>query len=149
MHLLVGFFFSYLSAAELRTSVRAFAAIPNNYRLQATKRKLCYSCTSDTEQPMPYRHSLHERAKPYGQHRRYFHRFRKSCLTPPPTVQRKAASVQAMKSYGTAEEQLHLLTSALHVGECSSQAPRNQPRVPPSAPQTGIQPRFLSHSPFF
>jgi hypothetical protein len=38
MHLLVGFFFSYLSAAELRTSVRAFAAIPNHYRFQATKR---------------------------------------------------------------------------------------------------------------
>ena len=39
MHLLVGFFFSYLSAAELRTSVRAFDAIPNHYRFQATKRK--------------------------------------------------------------------------------------------------------------
>jgi hypothetical protein len=38
MHLLVGFFFSYPSAAELRTSVRAFDAIPHNYRFQATKR---------------------------------------------------------------------------------------------------------------
>ena len=67
MHLLVGFFFSHLSAAELRTSVRAFAAIPHNYRFQATKRNfLVNRVSSDTELPMPYRHSLHERTKPYG-----------------------------------------------------------------------------------
>jgi hypothetical protein len=43
-----------------------------------------------------------------------------------------------MNTHGTAEVQLHLLTSTTHVGEWSSHAPRKQPPTPLSVPQTGV-----------
>jgi hypothetical protein len=97
-HLLVGFFFSHLYAAELRTSLRAFAVIPNNYRFQSSNRRLsCYSCISGTEQPMTNRRSLCQRAEPRGQRQRYFHRSRKtSCVTLTRNVQCKDVPVQDM-----------------------------------------------------
>jgi hypothetical protein len=102
MHLLVGFFFSYLCAAELRTSVRAFAAISNHYRFQATKRNILVTPVNQTRNSqcltgILYMNVLSHTVIPDD----IYIALGKTCLTLIPNVQRKAIPVRAMKTYGT------------------------------------------------
>ena len=112
MHLLVGFFFSHLCAAELRTSVRAFAAIPHNYSFQATKRNFLVTRVYQTRNRQCLTGILYMNILSHTVTADDIcHHSRKTCLTLTPNVQRKAIPMRAMKTYGMVEAQLHILTS--------------------------------------